>query len=170
MRIIVVSLLLIVNFVFSTTLFQALTVIDIMPDFTVLVVVSYAILRGDIEGSIVGFFAGLLIDVFFGVLGMSAMLYFLIGFVAGKPFRDFFRENYFLPLLLAAAASLIYESATYFFTYLFMGQTDFLYYFNRKILPAALYSMIFAIPVYRLIYFINNKIEILETPKRKKFY
>jgi rod shape-determining protein MreD len=170
MRILALFLTIIGNLILQSTIFQYIRVFGIMPNFTVLFIVSYAILRGDIEGAAVGFFAGLVQDIYFGeLIGVSAMLGFLLGFVCGKPFKDFFRENDWLPLILSFASLLAYGFCYYVFTYLFRGETDFLYYFNRKILPEAVYSVVLVLPVYRLVYFLNSKLEMREKSMRKLF-
>lgn len=170
MRVLIVSITLVLNLILESTVFQYIRVFDIQPNITVLIIISYAILRGDIEGAAVGFFAGLAQDIFFGdIIGVSALLGFLIGYVCGKPFKDFFHENDIPPLLLAGAGILIYEFFFYFFAYLFRGETDFFHYFNRIILPGSVYTLAFAIPVYRLVYLINSKLEIREKSMRKLF-
>ncbi|MDR1687892.1 MAG: rod shape-determining protein MreD [Clostridiales bacterium] len=170
MRILALFLSLTFGLVFQSTIFQYIRVFGIMPNFTVLFIVCYAILRGDTEGAAVGFCAGLIQDIYFGqLLGISAMLGFLLGFICGKPFKDFFRENDWLPLILSFASLVAYGFCYYVLTYLFRGETDFFYYFNRKILPEAVYSVVLVLPVYRLMYFLNSKLEAREKSMRKLF-
>jgi len=171
MRAFVVFLMLVINLALSSTVLGSLRLYGIQPDFTVLIIVSYAVLRGDIEGAVVGFFAGLMQDMFFGdILGLSAMLGCIVGYVCGKPFKDFFPENDFLPLILSGVGALFFASGSYFFTYLFQGETDFFYYFNRRILAVSLYTMVFTIPVYRLVYIINARLEKDEKTRRRRFF
>jgi rod shape-determining protein MreD len=164
------ALILIVNFVLQTTLFQYIEILGVKPNTALIVIVSYGILRGDVEGAVLGFFSGFLTDVFFnGYIGLYAMLCMLIGYFCGKPFKDFYKENYFLPLSLAAASSLAYHFAIYFTGFLFRGKLDFSFYFRSIILPGSVYTLILTVPMYSLLYGVNKKLEDIEKTKRKLF-
>jgi len=170
MRVFAVFCLFTLNLVLTSTVLRGIRVYGIQPDTTVLLIVSYAVLRGDIEGALAGFFAGLIQDIFFGgIIGVSALLGFILGYVCGKPFKDFFPENDFLPLILSGLGVLFFNIGFYFFTYLFIGETDFLFYFRRKIFPVFVYSLIVAIPVYRMVYIVNSKLDKVEKTHRRFF-
>jgi len=124
-------------------------------------------LRDDVEGAILGFGAGFLADIFFGrVIGITALLMMFVGYFAGKPFKDFFKENYIAPLIMVGVASLAYEFMFYVLNFLLMGVTDFPRYLGRVILPVTVYNLVLAVFVYRIIYGINAKIEAREDKKR----
>ncbi|MCL2753828.1 MAG: rod shape-determining protein MreD [Defluviitaleaceae bacterium] len=167
MRIFIFALIVLLNFIISTTWLQSIAVLGVVPNTTLIIVVCYALLRGDLEGAIIGFCAGLVYDLMFGqVVGISAVLLMLTGFFAGKPFRDFFKDNYLAPLLLIAAASIAYETAFYITNFLLFGRTDFFRYFGIIILPTAAYNLVVGIFFYRAIYGINSLLEKKETRKR----
>ncbi|MDR2166481.1 MAG: rod shape-determining protein MreD [Clostridiales bacterium] len=167
MRVIVFSLIVILNFIISTTWLQGIAIGGILPNTALIIVVSYALLRDDVEGAIIGFGAGLLYDIFFSsVMGVSALLMMFVGFLAGKPFRDFFKENYIAPIVLVAAATLAYEFAFYVLNFLLFGRTDFLRYLGSIILPTAAYNLVLCIFIYRLIYGVNRLITKREDRRR----
>ena len=162
--------ILIANFSLQSTLFQYIEILGVRPNTALIIIVSYSILRGDVEGAILGFFAGLLTDVYFGpYIGAYALMYMLIGYICGKPFKNFFRENFLLPLSLVAASSLLYQFVIYIVAYLFHADLGLPYYFRTIILPGAVYTLIFTVPLYALLYGINNKLEEYEKKKRKLF-
>jgi len=151
-------------------LLHSIAIFEVVPNTAILIIVSYAILRGDIEGAFTGFFAGLLQDIFFGrYIGLNAFLYMTAGFICGKPFRDFYRESFLTPLFLSGVATLCYEIAFYFTNYFFRARLDFLYYLNRNILPGTVYTLIMSIPLYRIVYAINAKLEAYEKARRRLF-
>jgi len=167
MRIFVFTLIVLLNFIISTTWLQSIAILGVIPNTALIIVVCYALLRGDVEGAILGFGTGLVYDLMFGqVVGISAVLLMLTGFAAGKPFRDFFKDNYLAPLLLIAAATIAFETAFYITNFLLFGRTDFFRYFGIIILPTAAYNLVAGIFIYRIIYGINNLIEKRETRKR----
>jgi rod shape-determining protein MreD len=78
----------------------ALSNYNIAPDLVILMVIYVGIARGHIEGSIIGFLSGLMIDMLSGsFLGLSALSYTLAGFIAGYfciREREEFLKKYFL--------------------------------------------------------------------------
>jgi rod shape-determining protein MreD len=157
--------LIIVNFVLQTTLFQSFAIFGVTPDTALVFIVSYAILRGDIEGAIFGFGAGLVQDIMGGLfIGLFALLGFLTGYICGKPFKDFFKDNYFLPFFVVVGVSLVYQMAVYISSVMIFGQLDFWFYFRTIILPKTIYSASLSVPLYSLLHFINARLERLEQP------
>lgn len=170
MRIIVIGFIIIINFIFKSTFLESIAIFNIMPNISLLTVVSFAIMRNETEGAVIGFFTGLLEDIIFGkVLGYYALVYMVIGYFCGKPFRDFYRENYLLPLALIVIATLSFEFVYYVSHFLFRGKLDLFYYFWRIMLPVVGYNAFLTLPVYRILYGINNLIEEREKRKRRLF-
>ena len=80
MRILLTGILIFVNFILQTTLLPYISIGGILPNTALIIVVSYALLRGSTEGAIVGFFSGLPIDIFFGTsFGYYTLLFLLAG-------------------------------------------------------------------------------------------
>jgi rod shape-determining protein MreD len=170
MRIATTGIVIFINFILQSTLFDYIKIGAIKPNTALIIIACYAILRGDVEGSIIGFFSGLLQDIFFGrIIGLYALLGALVGYFCGKPFRNFYSESFVLPIVLVALSSLFYEFGFYFFSFLFRGRVDFLYYVWAIILPGTAYATILSVPVYRLIYGINGKVLERENRRRKLF-
>ncbi|MDR0273011.1 MAG: rod shape-determining protein MreD [Clostridiales bacterium] len=158
-RVISMAVLIITNFILQATLLPHFSILQVTPDTALIFIVSYAVIRGEIEGSIFGFFAGLVYDVLGGlVIGHFALLGFLTGYVCGKPFRDFFKDNYFLPFFVVIGVSFVYQFTVYISSIIFFGQPDFWFYFRSIILPKTIYTASLSIPLYGFLYFINAKI------------
>ena len=66
-RKIVLFIIIAICFLLQTTVFRALTFANIGPNLLIIVVSSFGLMRGKKEGLWVGFFCGLLIDIFFGI-------------------------------------------------------------------------------------------------------
>ena len=170
MRVLVICITLIINLILQSTLFSYIEIIGIKPNTAILIVVSYAILRGDVEGAAVGFLSGLLQDLFFGnVIGMYALMHMVIGYICGKPFKDFFHANFFLPIFLGSMSIFIYGVVFYLSNFLFLGRLDFLYYLRKIILPETVYTIAIILPVYRVVFEIDNRLKRIENKKRKLF-
>lgn len=170
MRILLTSIIVFVNFILQTTLLHYLSIGGIMPNTALIIVVSYALLRGYKEGAVVGFFSGLLHDIFFGTsIGYYALLYLLAGLLAGRNQKDFYRENYILPVIICSLAAVIYEGIIFFTGFFLQGETNVLYFLFRIALPEAVYTAVFTIPIYRLLFGINEWLELKEKYKYRLF-
>ena len=170
LRKIVLFLVISICFVLQTTTFQAFSFANISPNLLIIVVSSFGFMRGKREGMYVGFFCGLLMDIFCGhFLGVYALLYMNIGFLNGFFQKRFYPEDIKLPLLLIAASNLISNLFIYFFMFLFRSRFDFGYYFNSIIIPELVYTMVITIFLYFILLKINQKIEAYEKRRAIKF-
>lgn len=169
-RVTVTAILLIINFVLQSTVFHFIEIRGIMPNTAIIFIVSFALLRGSLCGAVSGFFSGLLYDVLFGAsIGYYALLNMIIGWLCGKFNTNFYRENYLLPALLSAAGVMVYESIIYI-THIFMsGSFMYTYFLFNKILPEAVYTLVFVIPVYRISFAVNERLESGERRSRRLF-
>jgi rod shape-determining protein MreD len=170
LRAVVMFVVMFVNLILQSTAFNYIEIINVKPNTALLLIVAYALLRGDIEGAAFGFVSGLLQDLFFGrVIGLYAMLGMVTGFVCGKPFKDFYKENYLIPIFLTGIVCVSYEFLFYVTYFLFQGKVSIMTYFGRIILPETMYTLVVTMPVYRLIYNINKRLESHERYTRKLF-
>lgn len=162
-RKVVVTLLVIACFCLQCTLFQALSLAFIAPNLLIVVTSSFGFMRGKKEGLIIGFFAGLLIDIFYGdVLGFYALIYMYIGYVNGFFNKIFYDEDIKLPMVLITLSDLTYGLIIYLFLFLLRTRLDFGYYFIHIIMPEVIYTVVITIILYRIIRSINRKLEVHE--------
>ena len=170
MRVGCMAALILINYVLQSTVFVHFSILGVSPDTAIILIVSYGILRGDVEGAIFGFFSGLTHDLFGGhFVGLYAMLGMFTGYAAGKPFKDYFKDNYFLPFMIVVAAVLSYQILIFFTSFLLRGRLDFWFYFATIILPKTIYTASIAIPLYSLMFVLNNRIEDYENDRRNLF-
>lgn len=167
MRIFIVSLLLFINAILQSTLLQYLRIRDILPSFTIIIILSFGLLRGSVEGAIIGFFAGLLYDVQFGQgIGFHALLGMYLGYFTGKITIKFYRESYMLPFVVSIGSVFIYEHIVYILHYLLRGNIKYWFFLKEIIIPEIVYTAILAPLLYQLIWRINHGIEQRENRKK----
>lgn len=170
MRYFITAIILIINLILQSTLFEYIAIIGIKPNTAIIIIVSIAFMRGEIEGAFVGLTTGILQDSFFSsFIGIHAFLGMATGFLCGKLYRGFYKENFIIPISLTIISTLLYEIFYYILSILLRGYTNFLYFLNKIILPEVVYTAIFSILVYQILYFINKKLEVKENLKRKLF-
>ena len=92
-RVAVTVLIVLAAYLLQCTLFNHLELAGIKPNLILIVTASFGFMRGQKEGMLVGFFAGLITDIQFGtILGFYALLYLVIGFVNGLFEQLYFDE------------------------------------------------------------------------------
>lgn len=169
-RKIITAIIIIVCFLLQSTLFKALSFAAISPNLLIVVVASFGFMRGKREGMFVGFFSGLIIDVFFGdVLGFYALTYMYIGYLNGFFKKIFFPEDIKLPLALISVSDIVCNLIVYFFLFLFRGRVDLGYYFMHLILPELVYTLLITVVLYFIILAINQRLEKSEKRSASKF-
>ncbi len=169
-RKVVVTVIIMICFLLQTTVFKALSFASISPNLLIVAVSSFGFMRGKKEGLFIGFFSGLLIDLFFGdVLGFYALLYMYVGYVNGFFRSIFFPEDIKLPMLLISGSDLACNLCIYFFRFLFRKQFDFGYYFLHLMVPELVYTLLVTIVLYMVILKINQWLEKSEKRSEAKF-
>jgi len=90
----------------QTTVLARLRVWGVMPDFMLLVAVAGGITAGPTRGATLGFASGLLIDLFLPTpLGLSALVFTLVGYGVGVANTGVLRSAWYIPVLTAAGGS-----------------------------------------------------------------
>ena len=169
-RKITVFIIIAVCFLLQSTLFQALTFASISPNLLIAVTSAFGFMRGRKEGMWIGFFSGLLMDIFYGnVIGFYALVYAYIGYVNGFFRKMFFPDDIKLPLILIAASDFSYNILVYVFLFFLRGRFQFDYYLVHIMLPELVYTVLVTIVLYFVILKINQRLEIIEKRRASKF-
>ena len=170
LRKVTVALMVFICFLLETTVFTHFAMAGIVPKLTIILTSSFGFMRGEEDGMLIGFFSGLLCDVFYGdVLGFYALILTYIGYFNGKFSRIFYPEDIKLPIALIIVSDLSYGVLCYILLFLLRGRFDFLYYFRSVILPEALYTIVVTVFLYPIIRKINELLEKFEKRSSQKF-
>jgi rod shape-determining protein MreD len=90
----------------QTTVLARIRFFGVMPDFMLLVAVAGGITAGPTRGATLGFASGMLIDLFLPTpLGLSALVFTLVGYGVGVANTGVLRSAWYIPVLTAAGAS-----------------------------------------------------------------
>lgn len=146
-------------FILQSTVFKFLQIASTTPNLLLILTVSLGFMRGKREGLFVGFFCGLLIDLFYSsILGYYALIYMFIGFFCGCLCNVFFDEDIKVPLIFVTVTDLLYGTVIYLTRFFLRGRVDFAGYMKSVILPEIVYTVIVTLILYRIIYLINRKL------------
>ena len=142
-RILITAGLIAFVFLLQESVFPHLALGGITPNCIIILVCFAGFSNGALEGMLVGFFSGILIDLMHGQwFGMYALIYLYIGFLNGSFRKFFFGEDLKLPLLFTGLSDIIYGFVIYFFIFFTRQKTDVLYYIRSIIIPEAVYTMV----------------------------
>lgn len=167
-RAIVTALLVLVCFLLQTSVWPWFSFGGIIPNLLVILTASFGFMHGETTGMLIGFFGGLLVDIFsaYGgatgqgdMLGFFALLYLVCGYLNGKFHQMFYPEDIKLPLIMITASDVALNLACYIVMFLFRARMDIQYYLLHIILPEAIYTIIVAFAFYPLFLWINKGLE-----------
>lgn len=170
LRKITMAFMILLCFLLQTTVFRSLTFAGIVPNLLIVLTSAFGFMRGEKEGLLIGFFSGLLCDIFFAdILGFYALVYMYIGFLNGKFCKIFYPEDIKLPLALITVSDLSYGVICYVLMFLLRGRLDFIFYLRSVILPEMIYTIVVTCILYPLALFVNSRLESFERKRAKKF-
>ncbi len=170
MRYITYVALILINFILQTTIFNYIEIIGVKPNTMLILIVSFAFMRGETEGGLIGFLSGLLVDSFFGqVLGLNAFIGLVIGFLCGKIFNEFYKDSIIIPFFLTLFFDICYGFLFFFFNAFLRGYPNIFHFLKTIIIPEALYTSIVSFFIYRILFIINIKLEKFDRKKKNLF-
>lgn len=156
-RKIVLAVMIIVTFLLQSTLFQWLSIASSVPNLLLILTVSFGFMRGKKEGIIVGFFCGLITDLFFGNLfGFSALVYMYIGYLNGFFCKVFYDDDIKVPMLLVAVSDIAYGVTVYVLQFLLRGRLQMFSYVRHVMFPELIYTVVLTMIFYRIFFKINR--------------
>lgn len=166
----VLGVSIIVFYILQCTLFKTIALASVSPNLLIILTFAAGFLRGKKEGMYVGFFAGLILDLFYGkVIGFNALLYMYIGYINGFFNMVFYDDDVTMPIGLVCVSDFIYNFVFYIFSFLLRNRLNFGYYLIHIILPEMVYTVVITLLIYRIILKVNRKLEAFENRSATKF-
>lgn len=159
----------------QSTVLDYIEIYNVKPNLIIIFVVSVALLRGNVEGAVIGFTSGLMQDMLSGkVLGFYSLLGLYLGLIIGSVNKRLYRENLFVILFFTFMSTAFYE-----FTVFILGsvlpsllgpvrtQVEFIYPLRNVILPEAIYNSIVSIFIYIFVIKMNDRFDEVDKSARK---
>lgn len=155
---IIAAICILIAFILQSSVFSNINIGGVVPNILIIITAIWGFTQGDMFGLLVGFFCGMLIDVFFGsFMGFYAILYMYIGYLNGKFTNLFLAEDIKLPLILVSLSDLIYGFVCYIFLFLLRGRFAFSYYLSHVIVPEVIMTILITLIIYPLFLLIHNR-------------
>lgn len=129
----------------------------IIPNLSVILVVSTAVLFGEEKGRRIGLLTGLITDVlFYRIIGFYGLLFFLIGHFSGMISKGLSHNLLILPVALTLGMDLVFGIFQYIIFGFFSGDLHLGYHMIQTILPEVCYTTLVSLigyPFCRLMYY-----------------
>jgi rod shape-determining protein MreD len=146
-----VALLVFVAALLQVTLVASLDLGAGSADVLLLAVVALALLRGSVVGSVCGFFGGLLVDVTtLDTLGVSALLYALVGYWVGRYGETTGRGRTHALIVSVVVATIAIAYAGYGLHFVLGEEVSGRRVLIDALLPGLLLNLLLGRPVYAL--------------------
>lgn len=159
----ITAIMILIGFLFQTTLFNAFGLNFVVPNVMLLLTFLYGFVSGQKAGMYVGLFCGLLIDLFYGdVVGFHALLYMYVGYINGFFHRMFYEEEITLPLILLVLSDLLYNFVYYLFAFMLRNRLDLSSYFLQIVFPELFFTLLITVVIYRPALWLKRKLDTWE--------
>jgi rod shape-determining protein MreD len=157
-------LTLVAALIFQLTLSPYIKVDLVHPDVILIVTVSWVILRGLEEGIMIALFAGLGLDITsgapFGIFSLTILLTTITTNVAHD--RIFGRSSLILPATLILPLSFLFNGIAAILLAQLGRSIAWSLLFTKIIIPVAFLNTAVMLPVYSILYFLNQLLSPLE--------
>jgi len=148
----------------QSTIIDYIKIMNVKPNLLLAFIVVVAILRGNVEGTVIGFICGLCHDVISGkMIGVFALLGLYIGLLIGSVNKRLYREN----VLIAVFFTFVYEYVFYFFNLFLRGKGDLIFPLKNVILPEAVYNSVLSILIFIIMIKLHYTFEEASRTSRK---
>lgn len=152
------ALLLILALLVQTSYLDEIAIKGIRPDLVLLLLVYISIVHGQIPGTIFGFLAGLLQDVYSPApLGLNALCKSIIGFLVGYTRGGIIEESLLARGFIIFGAT-IFHDLVYFLIFSWKDLRDYFTLILRYTLPAAAYTTLVGVILFQIASFLSLRL------------
>ncbi|SKC64479.1 rod shape-determining protein MreD [Maledivibacter halophilus] len=145
--------IIIINFILQSTVFQHFRIGGILPNTALIIVVSISILSGRKKGVTAGIIAGILQDIFFSkAIGINILIYSFLGYLIGGLESRLFKDNYITPLILMILSTFFYHGIYFVLMHFLRHRVDYISILRTVIFTESIYNSIVGILIYRIFF------------------
>lgn len=159
-RVITIALTVVFGLVLQATVLTAWNPfgLGLVPDFVLIVAVSYGLLRGPWYGAVIGLTTGLFGDLLTGgaIVGVGALAKMVTGFAAGLLEKTIFKDNLLVPFLSLFAGTILSEGVFLITSGALGMHVGPVLLILPRLLALALYNAVLAPLVYHQFYRMEN--------------
>ncbi len=146
------AVVLLVATLLQTALAPHLRLLGAYPDFALIVVVCVALVKGSEAGAVFGFLTGIISAIaLMEPFGLSAFVFVLVGFLAGRYAETADLPAGVAPLLSVFVATLVASVLSAMAQFLLAREVPLDFFLWRVLLPSLVLNTLLAAPIYLLV-------------------
>lgn len=159
-KVLVMAAIIVINFVFQTSLYNFVDIFGI-PNISLILVVIFSMMTNSFIGGILGLLTGYLYDtMLYDVFGIYTLIYFIIGSLIGTFSDEINRENYILYCGITAISTLLVHFLLFIILYFLKYDANGINRILWSLLIEVLLNTVVTILILKFIVFIFNKLDI----------
>ena len=153
-----ILVMLLASFLLQYSVIARFSFLRCAPNLMLILTFFFAYVRGKNSGMLVGFFAGLMIDIFYcDVIGYNMLVLVIIGLICGSLGKIFYADNIFTPMLILMLSALAYDICYYFVWFILQSTFAFGYILLHTIIPELLLTFVAGVILIKPLTFIVKK-------------
>lgn len=150
-----IILIVFINLILQVTLYNFIKVFDVVPNVALILIVLFSLTTDVFMGGFIGLFTGLLYDVLImDVIGINALIYFIIGVTLGNFSEEINRENKMLYVFVTAISTVFYHLVTAFIMFFLKMNIANITLIIDKIIIQIIINSLLCILIQRLLSYI----------------
>lgn len=151
MLILTLGLIIIINLILESTILPLFPVFGYVPNISLVATIILSFRKGKYYGAFFGLSTGLIYDILFGkVIGVKALIYFLIGYYSGELNESFNNDNILIPVLFSAIGTIIYNSLYSLLIFFTSNMIDFSEVVDNVFSLEILYNLILTFIILKI--------------------
>jgi rod shape-determining protein MreD len=144
--------MLIIATLLQTTVAPFIRILGASPDFALIIIVCVALMKGSETGAVFGFLTGMMVAIaLMEPFGLSAFVFVLVGYFAGRYAETADLSAGFAPLLTTFAATLVADILFAMAQFLLERQVPMGFFVARVLIPSLIINTLLAAPLYLVV-------------------
>ena len=148
-------LLLTVLFLFQTSPFRTIRLLNVTPELILPTVLLVAMYDGERVGAICAIFAGLIYDANSAIVGFNTVFFIIAAYMTGILISTQIKRNVISAIIICSISVFLLNLITYIAFVGLRGEWHLLYVLKSIILPKTIYTFFISAALYFVFYFIK---------------
>ncbi len=150
-----------VSFVLQSTVMHFITIIDIIPNISLLFLIIFSVQLGEYYGGSLGIFLGVLTDVLYlGSFGINTLIYFITGYFLGTFKENVYKEDYLTYFAATGIMSIVYNGFFYIIIFFLRINTGSLINVITPIIIETILNLALLYPILKIEFFLLDRLGI----------
>jgi rod shape-determining protein MreD len=161
MKNIIFYLLLLVSFIFQSTVLQFVTVFGVVINITLVMLVVMSLQTNEIYGGTLGLMLGMFNDLlYYQSFGINSLIFLVIGFSLGSLSENVYKFDLLTNFYFTVAATVVFHLLFYVINYFLKIDSVSIIYMFRPILIELILNVIILMPILKLERYIFKELNI----------